>query len=158
MKQTVVDVLMYLFESYMDDDQDSDPDRDALESRLVEAGFQPNAIEKAFDWLEDLDNYPGDQELTTSVGKSTRLYHSSEMEKLNRECRGFLMFLEQADILLPASRELVIDRVMALDTDEIDLEQFKWVVMMVLFNLPGDDATHNWLENLVLDEPSAYLH
>jgi len=31
----------------------------------------------------------------------------------------------------------VIDRLMALEGDEIDLEKLKWVVLMVLFSQPG---------------------
>ncbi len=34
-------------------------------------------------------------------------------------------------------RELVLDRAMALDQDELDLDDLKWVVLMVLFNQPA---------------------
>ena len=46
------------------------------------------------------------------------LYTDREMEHLDLECRGFLMFLEQMGILTATSRELVVDRVMALDAAE----------------------------------------
>ncbi|MEZ5671400.1 MAG: DUF494 family protein [Thiotrichaceae bacterium] len=62
------------------------------------------------------------------------------------------MFLEQANILDPQTRELVIDRVMALDTEEFTLEQLKWVVLMVLFNQPGQESSLAWMEDLVYDE------
>jgi hypothetical protein len=39
MKESVIDVLMYRFERYADDDQDAYPDRKDLRSRLSEAGF-----------------------------------------------------------------------------------------------------------------------
>lgn len=158
MKQTVVDVLMYLFESYMEDEEQSDPDRDTLQSKLVEAGFKPNEIEKAFDWLEGLSSFQDGPELTDPAPKTTRVFHSSELAKLDRECRGFMIFLEQAQVLSPLARELVIDRVMALDEEEIDLEQFKWIIMMVLFNLPGEEASYSSMENLVLEEPAPYIH
>ena len=61
-------------------------------------------------------------------------------------------------MLSPTTRELVIDRVMALDGDEVDLEQLKWVVLMVLFNQPDQEAAFTWLEDLVLQDPPPYLH
>jgi Smg protein len=158
MKESVLDVLMYLFESYMDDDNSVDLDREALQSELVEAGFHHREIEKAFDWLEGLaglqDMPPG----TQTVSPNMRLYHASETQKLDRECRGFLMFLEQTGVLTPASRELVIDRAMALDNEQLDLEQLKWIILMVLFNLPGEEAAYTWLEGMVMEDASTYLH
>jgi Smg protein len=61
-------------------------------------------------------------------------------------------------VLDSATREMVIDRVMALDSDEVDLEQVKWVVLMVLFNQPGHEAAVAWMEDLVLDERAGLLH
>jgi Smg protein len=68
------------------------------------------------------------------------------------------MFLEQLGVLDQTSRELVIDRIMALDTDDIDLDTLKWVVLMVLFNQPGQEAAYAWMEGLVLDEMASVLH
>lgn len=158
MKESVLDVLMYLFESYIDDESDIDLDREALQSQLIEAGFHHREIEKAFDWLEGL---AGCQEMPRGdlpTPRTMRLYHASETRKLDRDCRGFLMFLEQTGILTPASRELVIDRVMALDDEQLDLEQLKWIILMVLFNLPGEEAAYSWLEGMVMEESSNYLH
>ncbi len=39
MKQTVLDVLVYLFENYMDDEDGFAIDRDGLRGSLKEAGF-----------------------------------------------------------------------------------------------------------------------
>lgn len=53
---------------------------------------------------------------------------------------------------------MVIDRVMALESEEIDLEQLKWVVLMVLFNQPGREAAYAWMEDLVFDEMPGIVH
>ena len=51
-------------------------------------------------------------------------------------------------------RELVLDRAMALDQDELDLDDLKWVVLMVLFNQPGSEAAYAWMETqMFADEP-----
>jgi Smg protein len=158
MKESVIDVLMYLFERYADDDHDVYPDREGLQSRLIEAGFSTSEIEKAFKWLDELSDYQQKSRLDSSTPASFRLYHVSESERIDRDCRGFLMFLEHTGVLTPTSRELVIDRIMALDTDELDLEQLKWIVLMVLMNLPGAETAYSWMEGLVFNESTAYLH
>jgi Smg protein len=158
MKESVLDVLMYLFESYVDDENDIELDREALQAKLVEAGFHHREIEKAFDWLEGLAGWQDTPRGDLPAARTMRLYHASETRKLDRECRGFLMFLEQAGVLTPTSRELVIDRVMALDDEQLDLEQLKWIILMVLFNLPGEEAAYTWLEGMVMENASNYLH
>ncbi|MGI8740557.1 MAG: DUF494 family protein [Gammaproteobacteria bacterium] len=158
MKESVLDVLMYLFESYIDDDNEVELDREALQSKLLEAGFHHREIEKAFDWLEGLAGWKDLPQEDLPAPRTMRVYHTSEAEKLDRECRGFLMFLEQTGVLTATSRELVIDRVMALDDEHLDLEQLKWIILMVLFNLPGEEAAYTWLEGIVMEDTSSYLH
>lgn len=158
MKESVIDVLMYLFESYMEGDGDTNSDRDQLQSMLVDAGFPNIEIEKAFDWLEGLASYHERPQLELSTPESIRLYHDNEIEKIDIDSRGFLLFLEQMGVLTATSRELIIERIMALDTDSIDLEQLKWIVLMVLFNLPGEEAAYLWLEDMVFETTSSYLH
>ena len=75
-----------------------------------------------------------------------------------REARGFLSFLEQHGILDAGQRELVVDRAMALDQDEIDLDDLKWVVLMVLFNQPGSEAAYAWMETQMFDGEDEALH
>src|SRR3546814_12179339 len=83
----------------------------------------------------------------------TRVYFGPELDKLDVECRGFLMVLEQHGILDPAQRELVLDRAMALDQDELDLDDLKGVVLMVLFNQPGSEAPYARMETqMFVDE------
>lgn len=159
MKQDVFDILLYLFENYMYEEGDLDQDRETLRKELTEAGFRQHEIGKAFDWLEGLASMQDSPDaLPLAQQHSIRLYSDDELERLDTECRGFLLFLEQMGVLDHATRELVLDRVMALDSDEVDLEQVKWVVLMVLFNQPGQEAAVAWMEDLVLDEMTGLLH
>jgi Smg protein len=159
MKQDVFDILLYLFENYMYDEGELEHDRDSLQLELQDAGFRKHEISKAFDWLEGLGavNYDGVMPLRGGQ-QSFRIFSGDEMAKLDSECRGFLLFLEQMGVLDHATREMVIDRVMALESDEVDLEQLKWVILMVLFNQPGQEAAVAWMEDLVLDEVVGQLH
>ncbi len=159
MKENVIDVLMYLFENYMDEEEGVYPDREVLSLELEGAGFARGEVDKALAWLDGLSEQ---RELPVeglgTPGTAIRVFAESEIEKLDVECRGFLMFLEHIGVLDSKSRELVIDRVMALETDDIDLEQLKWVILMVLFNQPGQEAAFAWMEDLVFDERPTTLH
>ncbi len=159
MKQTVFDVLMFLFENYISDEAALDDDQEALRDSLLEAGFKHGEIRQAFDWLEalaDMQDEANRQPVQTQ--HALRIYSDEESEKLGTDCRGFLLFLEQTGVVDSMLREMVIDRVMALGGDEVDLDQLKWVVLMVLFNQPGREAAFAWMEDLVLDEMPAILH
>ncbi len=159
MKESVLDVLMYLFEHYFDDDAELDSDRESLKEELVEAGFPDSEIGKAFAWLEALTAEEAVVEpLEGDALPAMRVYTDEECERLDLECRSFMLFLEQLRVLDSTTRELVIDRVEALEGEEIDLEQLKWVVLMVLFNQPGKEAVCAWMEDFVLDKASGRLH
>jgi len=47
---------------------------------------------------------------------------------------------------------------MALDALDIEVEQVKWVVLMVLFSQPGQENAFARMEDLVFDEVSDALH
>lgn len=160
MKQSILDILIYLFEHYMDDESEFGLDHEVIGVELREAGFDPMQVNKAFEWLEGLAlQQAGNSEDRAQALNSIRVYTCQEANKLDLESRGFLLFLEQVGVLDPRSRELVIDRLMALETDDIDLEQVKWVALMVLFNQPGQEEAFSWMEDLVMDEfNSAVLH
>ncbi|MFK5914608.1 MAG: DUF494 family protein [Woeseiaceae bacterium] len=158
MKENILDVLMYLFENYMNDEIEFDADEESLRTELEQAGFTKGEISKAFLWLEGLTGLQDSAEQPTFSAKSIRIYTAEEIEKFDLDSRGFLMFLEQTGVLDHHTREMVIDRIMALDAEEIDLEQFKWVVLMVLFNQPGREAAYAWMEDLVFDEMPGILH
>ena len=159
MKESILDVLLYLFEHYIAEDtvpplgdREDLPDS-PLFNELTQAGFSPAEIHKAFDWLDALaEQRPAAAE--PRVGGSVRVYAGPELDKLDADCRGFLLFLEQHGVLDADQRELVLDRAIALDQDELDIDDLKWVVLMVLFNQPGSEAAYAWMETqMFLDEP-----
>ena len=159
MKESVFDVLMYLFNNYLDDEYELNADQESLQGILTHAGFEEVQVRKAFDWLESLTY----EDLLQSGNKpqnkiSHRIFNSFEIEKLSLECRGLLTYLEQTGILDSQNRELVIDRVMALESDEIDVYQLKWVVLMVLMNQPGQEDAFAWMEEVVMNETELGIH
>ena len=158
MKESVLDVLIYLFDHYIEQEFMLTPNQRDLKSQLNQAGFADIQIDKAIDWLEGLAIKKDELDEGVVCSKSTRVFSDIENKKLDVECKGFLIFLEQSGVLDYEDRELVIDRVMALETDVIELQQLKWVVLMVLFNRPGKEAAFAWMEDIILDEVSTVVH
>ncbi|MDG1688110.1 MAG: DUF494 domain-containing protein [Gammaproteobacteria bacterium] len=160
MKENVIDVLLYLFENYIDNDDAGQPDKAALETELEQVGFPELEIDKALEWLENMTVIAEESSdaKPVSAGLAMRFYAKEELELINTSCRGYLLFLEQVGVLDAATREIVIERVLALDTDEIDLEQLKWVVLMVLFYQPGREVAYAWMEDLVFEDMEAVIH
>ena len=60
------------------------------------------------------------------------------------------------EILDAAAREVVIDRLMAIE-DEVDLDRVKWVCLLVMVNQPDAEEAFDHLEDLVYFQ-GGYLH
>ena len=159
MKEGVIDVLMYIFSSYIDNDDNQPEDRESIDADLRQAGFQSHEIDKAFDWLDGLA-LEGDIPSVDQSKKSVRIFSETEQQRMDSKIQGFLMFLEHSGVLTPELRELVINRILALDGNSVvDMEEFKWVVMMVLFNNSSeqDENTLMHYEDIVFaDQPALY--
>jgi Smg protein len=153
------EVLMYLFENYMDGSVALNADEDTIVNELEQAGFSPMAIGRALDWLDGLSRVQENAQLGSQINIcALRHYSADECERISIECRGFLLYLEQLSILDPATREVVIDRLMALDPREVDLGRMKWVVLIALFNQPDKKSALSLLQDMILSDAFDVLH
>jgi Smg protein len=150
---SVLDILIYVFDRYMLDAPPEVPERAHLARDLERAGFAPAQVERALDWLTDLafGHERAALPAQRSAAKGVRVFTDSELARLSTECRGLLLTLERARVLTPQQRELVIERMLALDADEPDTEQLKWVALMVLSSQPGQELAVERLGGLVAD-------
>ena len=158
MKENVLDVLMYLFETYIDAEEEPEPDQNELRDELARAGFADSEIDRALDWLDGLADNHDSLSYNPQTSHGTRIYTASEQQRLDAGCRGFISYLEQIGILSPRQREILVDRLMALDSPDIDVEQIKWVVLMVLFSQPGEELAYARMEDLVFEENTGLVH
>jgi Smg protein len=164
MNGTVLDILLYVFDRYMIDEAPEVPERSVLAEDLASAGFGEANVERALDWLADLAGeraraqLPGTTEGGAPLTSALRLYSTAETTRLSVECRGLLLSLEQVGILSATQRELVIDRLLALDVEDLTLDQLRWVVLMVLSSQPGQELACARMETLVFDSDSGSTH
>ena len=157
MKESVLDILIHLFENFLDAEDDSAPSRDALKQELEQAGYPEADIERALAWLESLAADP-DRAMNEGTARAVRVFSGQEQVRLDTDVRGYLLHLENLGILSAAQREVVIDRLLALEADDIEIEQLKWVVLMVLFSQPGQENAYQRMEDLVFDERRDAMH
>jgi Smg protein len=161
MKESVLDILIYLFENYFDAELDCapEPDRDTLRDELERAGFSEREVGRALEWLEQLSADPQRAGAIANPGaRAIRIFDAREQARLDTECRGYILYLENIGIISAAQRELVIDRLLALDVQQIDIEHVKWVVLMVLFSQPGQQSAYLRMEDLVFDNRLQVVH
>ena len=149
---SVLDILIYVFDRYMLAEAPEVPERDDLARHLEGRGFAAPNVERALDWLADLACVRDRPEVALANGKGTgpsvRIFSDGELMRLSTECRGLLLTLERYGVLSVQQREIVIERLLALDTDDLDAEQLKWVVLMVLSSQPGQERAFAHLEDL----------
>ena len=152
------DVLLYLFENYFCDDPHANRDRDSLQAAVIQAGFKPSEVAKAFQWLDDAATRRSGFDHSAAPSDSVRVYSEQEIERLDAEGRGFLMFLCHNGVLDRQQHECVIDRAMALEIDCIDLDDLRWVVLLVLISQPDQEAAYAWMESYLFDDEAQCLH
>jgi len=157
MKESVLDILIHLFENFLDAEDEPEPSRDALKLELERAGYPEREVERALEWLEGLADDQG-RSVDESTARAVRVFSGHEVARFDTAVRGYLVHLENIGILTAPQREVVIDRLLALDNEEIDVEQTKWVVMMVLFSQPGQQEAYARMEDLVYADDSAWVH
>jgi Smg protein len=162
MTGSILDILIYVFDRYMLADAPEVPEREHLARDLERAGFTPAKVERALDWLTDLafghERPPLPEAQPGAQSSGVRIFSESELSRLSTECRGFLLTLERLGVLTPQQREIVIERMLALDADEPDTEQLKWVVLMVLSSQPGQELAFERLDGLVTDNHPVAPH
>jgi Smg protein len=162
--ENLIDVLIYIYENYMDSEESVPTDQMLLEEELLQAGFPQGEVHKAFDWLDELAWRQGSMAVSaptpSSMGKqpSMRIYSTHEQQKINLDTQGTLLYLEQIGILDPVSRELVIERCMAIETTELSEDDVNWIVLLVLLNQPGQENAFALMEGLIYDDDLVYLH
>ncbi|WP_017223713.1 DUF494 family protein [Moritella dasanensis] len=158
----MLDVLIYLFENFYEQNESEFlVDRDNLLDELLEAGFAEAEILKAMTWIENLVEMRDggvQTHLQVSSVSSMRVYTDAEQFYINTECRGFLLFLEHISVLNIETREMAIARLVELENTNLDLDDIKWVILMVLFNVPDGEEAYLQMEELVHAKEHNYLH
>lgn len=151
LSSSVYDILTFVFDNYTSETGDLELDYESIANDLVDEGFEPRQVKKAFSWLESLSE-PMSQLLHDRGGQ--RIFSEVELDYFSPEAIGFIHYLEHIGIVGINERERIIDRAIALDGDSIDQDMIQWVSLMVLCNSAEDSTEMLWLEDLVFHRES----
>jgi Smg protein len=150
------DLLVYLFENYIETDVRAD--ETTLTRELSAAGFDNEDISRAFSWFSSLAELADQASTEAAADRAAyRIYTLEESKKVGVDSRSFLLFLEQATVLNPLEREVVIDRLMALPEAEVSLEQTKWIALMVLWR-HGKARDYLFVEDALFNDSRPTIH
>lgn len=149
------DILMFLFESYFDAGNYPDPDK--LSIKLSAAGFEDGDIHQALIWLSGLNqlsqsHYP---EAINLAG--LRCIADLELQRISTEGLQFISFWEHSKMITPIEREMIIDRAVALDQENLSLNHVKLIALMVLWN-QHEEIDPLIVEDLLTPASSGPLH
>ncbi len=146
LSSSVYDILTFVFDNYTGDSGDLELDYEAIAVDLIDEGFEPVQVKKAFSWLESLSEPIPD---LVKSRRGQRIFSEAEQAFFSPESIGFIHYLENIGLIGISERERIIDRAIALDCDQVDEDILQWVPLMVLCNNAEDGAEMLWLEDLV---------
>ncbi|MDO8350490.1 MAG: DUF494 domain-containing protein [Gallionella sp.] len=149
------EILMYLFESYID--AGSYPAPDKLSRKLSAAGFEGEDISEALTWLSALQLQNSDSYPATLTHSGVRCFAELETQRIDDEARQFLLFAEQQKIISVVEREIIIDRAVALQQKPLGLDKLKLIMLIVLWNR-HQDLSPLVIEALLTPLHSTHLH
>jgi len=130
------EILMYLFESYID--AGSYPAPDKLSRKLSAACFEGEDIDEALTWLSALRLQNSDSYPAILNHSGMRFFAELEFQRISAEARQFLLFAEQQSMISAVEREIIIDRAVALQQKDLELEKLKLIMLIVLWDRHQD--------------------
>lgn len=132
MSEHFIQILLYLFRNYMADELLQPADPDSLIAELDEAGFSAKMSRQVIDWL--VGTKTNNAILNATPTESIRVYTTAECIKMDKQVRGFLLFLEQQGVLDAVNRERIIDRAMALKDSKVSYTELHFLIRLLLVN------------------------
>ena len=150
------EVLVFMFENYFA--HHAMPDADVMGQELSAAGFEQTDIDGAFDWYDEMKHRLTQPDIKYSHQYSgMRVFSETELKKINTESIGFVLFLQQANVINDMERDLIVDRAMALKQQEITVEEMRWITMIALWN-EGREKDYLFVEDAFFNPRGLTIH
>lgn len=135
MRESVIDVLFYLFDDLLPGHAQAETDLHQMAQWLDEAGFSNEDIDRAMQWFYELSLLVGTAASTPDEANATvRVFSPEECRLLSPEARDYLIGLWRCGALDHVLLEKVIERLMALE-EELDIAGVRWVTALVVLNI-----------------------
>ncbi|PIE82643.1 MAG: hypothetical protein CSA10_00085 [Cardiobacteriales bacterium] len=135
MRESVIDVLFYLFDDILPEQSNKETDLNQMAYWLSEAGFRREDIGRAMDWFYELTKL-GDYQMLPTASCAVRVFSSHEQFYIDPQGQDYLRGLLRAGLLDNYLLEKVIERALALE-EPLDVLTLRWVAAMVVLNVYG---------------------
>lgn len=156
------DVLIYLFKHYSIDVNSFQPGQEKLAEELLGAGFLGDEVSKAFTWLDELFSTSEQGHYLSSWQSSPshtlRTFSHHESSRLTLEVQVLLSRLVHVGLLDEYSRELVIDRIMALESKKVSIEYVNYIILMTLSTFSEFSDLDDWVNSVVSEKKLGIIH
>jgi Smg protein len=157
-KATIFELLIQLFEA-MGTSRQSDAEyfQYCVET-LKSAGLSRQDLNHALSWLDKFSKGP--QREFSGPSEVVRIFSEEECQRINLQGRSFLLQLLQVGAIDRYTLEHILDCVAELEVSEVNLNQLKWIVVMLASAEFKNQAYAEWLEHTILreDGPQRVLH
>lgn len=145
----MLEILVYIFENYMGCDTHLRVPEEEVTTSLRGEGYFTRDIKEALNWLNALNSptlAPFHPEHTFAM----RHYSTKEHCCFGKKGIAFLTYLQRTNIIDAITREVIIERAMALWRSQMPLRYLKWVSLIVLFSRKADKINMMWMQDLIL--------
>ena len=146
-KNTTLEIILQAL-----DDKESflDVSSTDFSKRLKQRGFSEEHIEIASTWVMQLMQQQALFANVPPIPRGLRIFTREETEKLDLECRNFILGLEYEQILEPKTREILINQLLLLNHNIITVYDIKLVTLMILLLQPNSDEKTQKIERFAL--------
>jgi Smg protein len=154
MSEDFLKVLLYIFRHYFMTDVVQTEDRNLLLEELCRAGFKHKTSKAALDWVYGIKTTEAAIQVSDRLQTpdAIRIFCEAEQLKITPEARCLIVELERRGFINPLTRELVIDRAMALSSTPVFPAEIRCIVNMVLLRAQITDPNVLLLSQWLLNE------
>jgi len=147
-----LEILMSLTDEFNDPDRTYESKRPIVAEALAEAGLKPIEVHNTLDWLDCFVAIDPNQLFLsdTAAANTMRTYTDAEANKLGYDGIALLTHLYNLNVLDTLTREAVIDRAMACESEHLEPSQIRWITYMVATNQLSKKVDSTWLEVIIM--------
>lgn len=135
MRESVIDVLFYLFDDILPEQQAQETDLNEMAYWLSEAGFQHEDVGRALEWFYELTQL-GEAPPPVNSSAAVRVFSAQERDYLGDNGLDYLRGLKRLGLIDHHLFEKIIERALALE-EPLDTLTLRWVAAMVALNIYG---------------------
>lgn len=132
MRESVIEVLFYLFDDLLPGQEHTDLHE--MAHWLSEAGFRHDEVDRAMQWFYELSQLVGSVAPQAESSEALRIFSAEERQWLDSDAQDYLHGLLRLGVLDNALLEKVVERLLALE-ERLDIGAVRWVTALVVLNV-----------------------